>query len=254
MHQTDISTRIAMAVVDADWGALLILIGIPGIAFLVGKWLGGFFAKNAEFAAIKANFDDMKTQLSETTNLAKGIEIRLSHRDWTMREYKTLRRTKLEELMTSVYLTERWLELHITVAISSLSEEPPESPINNVLMLSNLYFEELVECSRQLHRTYGALKIMVLNHRSQLLEAKLKADQARETWAMAVRTPGGITIWGTEAELSQRLEEAQEALLALALELNNARLPMMNEAWTHVATFTHTATQLMREVTLIPDE
>ena len=110
---TDIATKIFDEQIFQNWKVYSIAILISVIAGAAGNFVGPYLRKRGETLATRSDFDEIKRQLHDTTELAKKIDLRLSHEDWTRREYKLLRRTKLEEMMTAVLDSEEWMDRSI---------------------------------------------------------------------------------------------------------------------------------------------
>lgn len=68
-----------------------------------GAYCGAYLIKKAETRAINEDFDNIVTQLATQTEVTKKIESEISHNNWLNQEWKTIRRTKLEDLLTSLY-------------------------------------------------------------------------------------------------------------------------------------------------------
>lgn len=149
------------------WGLVVALF----LANLVVKhYLPALVTERAKIDAIAANFDKVLDQLGETTRTAKSIEFSLAHRDWTTREYLTLRRTKLEELVLIVVGTERWVE---TMMLAD--EMPEDSPIDKFSCISQLYFPELRTLSGDFQQAYFETLMACMDGRSKVREVDFQS-------------------------------------------------------------------------------
>lgn len=107
--------------------------------------------KRGELAATKADFKKILEQLKETTVLTEQVRSKVDHADWVAREWKTIRRVKLEELLQHVASTEKWLDQQYD-SCRALYFDPNikkehylTSPLDQIQILTALYFPELKE-------------------------------------------------------------------------------------------------------------
>jgi hypothetical protein len=122
------------------------LIGTGFVTFLAAYW-----TKRGENKAIRADFEMLKTQLADNTRVITEI----AHEDWNSREWKTIRRQKLEELSKNLNLL-----LNETQAQAWDGLTKGQSPLyaaqsfREIQMLCNLYFPELRAVSHALEASY----------------------------------------------------------------------------------------------------
>lgn len=115
------------------------------IATAVTPYISKYIKNRGKVFATKADFDDIKRQLTDTTRLAEQIKATVSHTEWTKREYKRLKRTTLEELLKNVYALDHW---HAAELDSKVFMHPPHNLITTmktINMLAGLYFPELTK-------------------------------------------------------------------------------------------------------------
>ncbi|RXK81582.1 hypothetical protein EST62_11545, partial [Chlorobaculum sp. 24CR] len=67
------------------------------------SFFSGLFQKKGEQTATKADLNNLVKQIEATTKAQEEIKTSIAHLDWSQREWKKLRITKLEELTTSLY-------------------------------------------------------------------------------------------------------------------------------------------------------
>ena len=108
-----------------------------------GSFIGSYCKKRGENFATKADFDELLSQLRETTKATEEIKKNIAHEDWATREWKTLKRLKLEELFQSIHETEEWLNAYRNFNVFNSGKEPSTSPLANVERLTCLFFPEL---------------------------------------------------------------------------------------------------------------
>jgi len=125
-----------------NWRFYVALASIAVLCSVVNALLEGWGKKRGEIAATKADFEEIKRQLGETTNVAKSVEVAIVRGDWIQREKNILIRTKLELLVQSAFSIAAWAR---DTAENYASNEPVKHPpaIDTFNMLSRLYFLEL---------------------------------------------------------------------------------------------------------------
>ena len=111
-------------------------------AAAVGAFGGRFLRTRGKNLATKTDFDDIRTQLRATKELAETIKAEVSHKDWSKREWTNLRRRKLEELLNKMHDCQEYLERQRTKALAGepLLEENPHHKFDTI---ATLYFPEL---------------------------------------------------------------------------------------------------------------
>lgn len=115
------------------------------IAAMLGNVLASYARKRGETLATKADFDEILRQLKDSTRATEDIKASVQHSDWISREWKVVRRTKLEELLDSAYAAEHWLEACRNRWMFQTTNELGPDPTDKVKRLCALYFPELKE-------------------------------------------------------------------------------------------------------------
>ena len=175
-----IATEVAKQLPQYSWTTLAIQVALTGAVAAVAAYWGAYLKKGGEHLATKAHFEEILRQLAERTDVvekikaevAKGqlaanttivetirseialgqvgastkiveaIKSEFGQRDWAAREWASLRREKIEELLSKMnesreYLTECML-------VAEQGQEPPKGdPINGFETIAQLYFPEL---------------------------------------------------------------------------------------------------------------
>ncbi len=175
--------EIALQVVQqgllSNWRFYAILLPLIFISGAAGAYLGKYFGKRGELYATKADFDEILRQLAKTTEVAEQVRSAVSHADWAAREWKTIRRIKLEELVQCAISVDEWLDYKLSalsdivnqyyIQVSNerildskkISRYPLEA--QRVYMISSLYFSDFPELSKQCEKLrIEALKAALL--------------------------------------------------------------------------------------------
>ena len=200
-----LATEIANQTVLKSWPFYILLLAFVFVGTAIGSFLRGRFTKRGEIAATKADFDEIKRQLGETTRTAKSVELALTHSDWLRKEQNTLRRAKLEQLLVAAFGLSSWGTKHIRIEDGQIEDQAlvkDEGPIDEFEMLSFLHFHELREVITPVVITYRQLKVQMHELRFALWEIQIK-------WKAAELANDA----GTLNQLLKKREELLEANL-----------------------------------------
>jgi hypothetical protein len=173
----EIAEKIAHEQLIAQWPIYLLMAAISLIIGFLAPLLNGYAKKRGETLATKADFEELLTQLKTTTAVAEEVKVQVSHADWAAREYKTIRRSKLEELLQTIHEAEEWLYKYQDFHLYERAE-PTGSLLPKIERLSGLYFAELKPLAQTYCQLHRSMVIDILNA-SQELIGKGKTHQAR---------------------------------------------------------------------------
>lgn len=163
----ELARQIVQDQVFENWKFYALVFAIWFLQLAASKFIGIYFGERGRIAGIEADFKTILSQLKETTAASKGVELALSHRDWVMKEFNTLRRLKLEELLSAVYDTSVWLEKLLSSEIVNVKLDATTSPVSKVNMLTVLYFPELATVCENMY---------LLHHRAYMLVIEASQD------------------------------------------------------------------------------
>lgn len=140
----------------SNWLFYAVLFALSLVSGAIGAYLSKYFGKRGEIAATKADFDEILKQLEKTTKISEEVRSSVSHADWVAREWKTIRRIKLEELVDSAVSVKDWV-MDMSLAYSNILHEHEfsderkmenwrirfsSSPAEKPLTISMLYFSD----------------------------------------------------------------------------------------------------------------
>ena len=230
----ELASQIAQGVV-LDWRFCLALLLLSLASGTAGAYLNKYLGKRGEIAATKADFDEILRQVKETTEVAKQVSSKVDHADWVAREWKTIRRVKLEELVQSAISFPNWLSQQASAyseygspTLSSEQESENQkiraitSPANHVSMISTLYFPELKEQSQALARLSGtSSKMFVKLGREQI---RLAREQIRNT-----QSPPGQESTETWDSFMNDLKQHHRKALDVVSEFKEKAAEIMRE-------------------------
>jgi hypothetical protein len=138
-----------------NWYFYCLVASVVFLATVFGNAISAYARKRGETLATKADFEEILRQLRTSTKTTEDIRASVQHSDWVSREWKVVRRTKLEELLDAVYAAEHWLEACREKWIFKSEKELAPDPSDRVQRICALYFPELrpvVAALREAHR------------------------------------------------------------------------------------------------------
>lgn len=94
-----------------NWMFWTLLLAVSFVGAVASAFVTTYIRKRGETYATKADLAELVAQLRTTTQAAEEVRIAIAHADWSSKEWKVLRRVKLEELLDAVHSTQDWLEL-----------------------------------------------------------------------------------------------------------------------------------------------
>jgi hypothetical protein len=199
----------------SDWLAVVslgILVSVGG-AFVVT-----YATKHAEVKQAKADREEILAGLRATTKAAEEVKSTVALGEWNERERRTVRRTKLEEMLLLAHKVREWQIAELDrLANPNLPERP--NPQTTMAILGKLYFPELKSETRAYDRASDAYTTLVGATRIQVM-----------------MTQSGGTTPGSQAQASQIINAAskniadrqQDAYKAL-LDLEYAAAELMEK-------------------------
>lgn len=126
-----------------NWKLYAILLSLLFLSTAAGIFLVKYLGKRAEAYATRSDLHEILHQLKATTELTEQVKAAVSHADWMAREWKAIRRAKLEELVESAISLPQWLDHQRSVSFFHVEHKKPSPPADRVSMLTALYFPEL---------------------------------------------------------------------------------------------------------------
>jgi hypothetical protein len=153
MDKDTIQQIAAQVVAQLPLGLLMIVNVV--IAALVSALtaLGvSYFRTRGQNLATKHDFEELQKQLKANTELVEAIKSEVSQRDWTQREWTTLRRIKLEALLEKTHECEVYLDRQRDSAFEGKIMMPERDPIGELETLATLYFPDFPELKSEVER------------------------------------------------------------------------------------------------------
>lgn len=198
----EIADQIVRQEILKNWMLYAIFIGLGLISTVVGNWLSTYLKRRAETYATKADLQEILRQLQVTTRATEEVKVAVSHADWISREWRTTRRAKLEEILTSALELERWLDSQKSKWIFQEPETFTGTPLEKITVISSLYFPELRDEILQLQQCHKNAQALIFNIARR--KSAVKND-----------------VVGYEALLNEYFEEWKTIYPPIRLALNN---------------------------------
>lgn len=249
---SELANKIAQAQFAENWKYYLVLFALVAIGAFFGGYIRAYTGESAKFRAIEKNFDKVLAQLEKTTVTTKGIELALSHNDWTAREYKTLRRDKLEALMFSVYETRDWVAKSITVDHEKGDFDVESTPVQKVVVIADLYFPELKPVNKKFFAIHQNFIIKILEEGKHLRSAQMVVE-ITNVEIDTLRNIGDAESIKKISEMLPQLKENREAALEVRRNFQEGLLPIYKELHEALLEYCQSIESLMAK-TIIPEE
>lgn len=114
------------------------------IAAAIGAFLGKYLGKKGEQLATKEDFAELTAQLHRNTALIEDVKAEVGYKDWIRKEWVTLQRIKLEELVRKLHESEDFLDrLQHHALVGKLISESTHQPVDEIASIAALYFPRL---------------------------------------------------------------------------------------------------------------
>lgn len=126
-----------------NWKFYLLILSFGFLSAVGSAYISSYMKKRGEYFATRADFEAMLDQVKKTTSAAEKIRADISHLDWSSREWKTIRRVKLEELLTTLYQARDWMSREKNAHIFGENPQECDSPMIQASIIARLYFPEL---------------------------------------------------------------------------------------------------------------
>lgn len=148
---SEMARQIVRAEILLNWEFYLVQFGLLLFIGAVGFFGGEYLKTRGKAYATKADFSELKKQLADTTKLTEQIKQTVSDEAWRIKEYKTLKRIKLEELIRAADAAVQYL-LHMYPIASGDEEQLIErDAVAEFCVIHTLYFQNLTKAHPFVH-------------------------------------------------------------------------------------------------------
>jgi hypothetical protein len=166
-----LATEIVAQTVLSGWVYYAVLACLTIGASTAGAFLGGYIRRRAEHAALRADFESVKQQLRETTDVTESIKTdihRISERSEKVRWQKL---EKLEAYVTTLLATVDWYSRDMQHRFFDADKPSESDPYRTASMLQSLYLPELAATHAHFAAQLGAFQSWVVEGMKQRAEA-----------------------------------------------------------------------------------
>ncbi len=210
----EVAAAIVAEQILLNWQFYSLIAAISLVVHVLGTAVGTYFGKRAETKAIAASLDEILRQLKATTQVAEGVRLQLAKADWMDKEWRTIRRVKLEELLA----TANHMVDGIPTGFSIEGDVSLAADGERLNLLCTLYFPDLRD---GVSRVYVAHKQCVIHYidNCKLWRAASNANdiptavQIYKSFGES-RKPYYIELINAKAELEK---QAAQRMLEIAL-------------------------------------
>lgn len=154
-----------------NWRTYAVLVALLLLSGVASTLISTYIRKRAETYATKADLDQLIVQLKATTAAAEQVKSAIAQADWANREWRTLRRIKLEELVAAVHGARHWLDIDMNARFFSEKANSEPSPIWKLEVLTSLYFRELLPEANAMSLVYSQYVLWIIDIQKALSAA-----------------------------------------------------------------------------------
>lgn len=176
-----------------------------------------YFMERGKVLAATDSLNARLDELRRATAASEQVKTSIAHDDWTVKEYKTLRRNKLEQLMTASFKVVLASETDVEFKFEEVQYEIKSREFMiEVNQLAALYFSEFAAETDAIATTQAKLAEWLINSRSKLRQLHLKMVLEEKTLKI-VQQPAGETPDGAGEEQRQAYDKARSELMRTRL-------------------------------------
>lgn len=166
-----LANEIVAQTISGNWTFYAVLACLTVILSAAGAFLGAYFKKRAEHAALEADFDDVKKQLSATTALTESIKTDIKHLAERSEKLRWLKQEKLEEYVVLVLETVDYYSADMSHRFFDSELPTGGDPWKTATMLQTLYLPELARSHAALGLAVGEFQTWVAQGMRERLDA-----------------------------------------------------------------------------------
>jgi len=146
MNSTDIK-NLAEIILDQtfvdDWYFYLIFFALAILGSFLGSYIRGYGAEKAKYSAIESSLSTIEKKVALTTEISEKIRSDIEIQVWKTKERQAIKREKLEDYMTTIYLVKDNTHLAMENKLLDAENSLNEHYWNKANMLQTLYLPEL---------------------------------------------------------------------------------------------------------------
>jgi|WetSurMetagenome_2_1015567.scaffolds.fasta_scaffold140177_2 hypothetical protein len=192
--QNDLIREIANAIVSEsllkNWHFWIMMLLISVVSTAIGGFLLSYSKRRGEALATKADLADILRQLEQTTRVSEEVKANVSHSNWVQREWLSIRRLKLEELLSTAYALDQWLELQKQRWVFGETSAGDETPPQKLRSIGTLYFPEMKDETQGVWQAFVNCQLFILKVGRPAAIAKLQLNVVAQKAALEAFSQG----------------------------------------------------------------
>lgn len=196
-----------------NWRFYTLICGLSFVAGAAGQFITSYLKRRGETLATKTDMQEILRQLSETTRVAEEVRSSVSQADWAAREWRTIRRLKLEELLSSAYSLDHWLDLQRSKWVHNETVTADDAPLDRVKLLAALYFPELQTEALAVWLAHQNAYMLILEAGGQTMASRNTLDVAAHQEALSKFREGWKPLYESARHAISQLEDRASKLM-----------------------------------------
>ncbi|MDY0117387.1 MAG: hypothetical protein RBR59_07415 [Sulfurimonadaceae bacterium] len=174
---SELAKAIANEDIIINWHFYVLIILLSFIGSYAGNFINSYAKKRGENLATKADINEIKAQLTSTTEITEKIKNDIEHQVWRKQQIETIKRNKLEEYLQYIYIAQEDLSKDMNNKYFKTNEPIDIHAMSKATMLQKLYFPELKKTHSQLLHTHGSFKSWMVEGMQELIEKQNAGEQ-----------------------------------------------------------------------------
>lgn len=219
--QADLVREIAQSIVRdqllLNWRFYFLIGAIGGLGAMAGYWIAPYLKRRAELFATKADMGEVLRQITLTTRATEEVRSAVSQADWASREWQSIRRLKLEDLLASAYALDQWLDMQQSKWLHAEKIDVDGNPMDRIKLLAALYFPDLKPEADAVWNAHQAAFMYILEMSNEPRNARISNDSAAYASGLARFKDGWASKYTATRVAVAALEvKASNAMAAFA--------------------------------------
>jgi len=168
-----IANEIVNQAILSNYRTYLLITAISLITGSLTAFLYSYFKKRGENFATKTDFNEILSQLRETTKSTEEIKSKINAKFLDEHKLKILVREKLEQIISETFELELWLERARSQALHCELPDTNASPISKIEMYQSIYFKDVEKELTALCNSYYPMVNFILEVAEKAIKGKL---------------------------------------------------------------------------------
>jgi hypothetical protein len=209
-----------------------------------------YFLERGKLLAATNTLAGRLDEIRKSTDASERIKTSIAHNDWTVKEFKTLRRTKLEQLTTASYklLLASEVDAKFTLEDEKYSITSREFTID-VHQISAMYFTVFKVATDAVISAHANLATWLIESRSKQRQQDLTVKHEKGKLDTLLSVPGNMVHGLTATAQRSVYENARTELMNLKIAYANEYPQYYAPLRKSVDNLQESATALMNELT-----